>query len=75
MLRVSRSTVILLTLIAALFPARSIMAQARFPEVAKLPSHPEFPDPLVMFDGSRVTSKKQWFDKRRPELKALFQHY
>jgi hypothetical protein len=51
------------------------MAQTHFPEVAKLSAHPEFPDPLVMFDGSRVTTKQQWFDKRRPELKALFQHY
>src|SRR5215471_2614129 len=72
---VSRSAAILLVLFAALLPARIVMAQTRFPEVAKLPSHPEFPDPLVMFDGQRVTSKEQWFDKRRPELKALFQHY
>jgi hypothetical protein len=29
-----------------------------------------------MFDGkTRVTTKEQWTDKRRPELKALFQHY
>jgi hypothetical protein len=28
-----------------------------------------------MFNGERVTTKEQWFDKRRPELKALFQHY
>jgi hypothetical protein len=66
---------IFLTLLATLIPARTIMAQTRFPEVDKLPSHPELPDPLVMFDGSRVTSKQQWIDKRRPELKALFQHY
>jgi hypothetical protein len=57
-----------LTLTAAL-------AAADFPEVDRLPSHPGLPDPLVMFDGTRVTTKEQWFDKRRPELKALFQHY
>ena len=28
-----------------------------------------------MFDGRRVTSRDQWFKERRPELKALFQHY
>ena len=28
-----------------------------------------------MFDGTKVTSKEQWNEKRRPELKALFQHY
>jgi hypothetical protein len=71
----SRSTAILLALFVTLLSARTVMAQTRFPEVAKLPSHPEFPDPLVMFNGERVTSKQQWFDKRRPELKALFQHY
>ena len=33
------------------------------------------PDPLVCLDGSRVTSKDQWEQKRKPELKRLFQHY
>ena len=33
------------------------------------------PDPLVMLDGHRVASKEEWVAKRRPELKALFQHY
>jgi hypothetical protein len=28
-----------------------------------------------MFNGKRVTTKGQWFQQRRPELKALFQHY
>ncbi|HTU22202.1 MAG TPA: acetylxylan esterase [Gemmataceae bacterium] len=51
------------------------MAQTRFPEPEQLPSHPDLPDPLVMFNGDRVTTKEQWFDKRRPELKKLFQHY
>ncbi|MCS7047461.1 MAG: acetylxylan esterase, partial [Gemmataceae bacterium] len=35
----------------------------------------DLPDPLVMLDGTRVTSKEQWFSQRRPELKKLFQHY
>ncbi len=51
------------------------MALAGFPEVSELPSRPELPDPLVMFDGSRVVSPEQWTEKRRPELKELFQHY
>ena len=50
-------------------------AQVDFPEVSKLPSQPGLPDPLVMFDGERVADKEQWIAKRRPELKALFQHY
>ncbi len=28
-----------------------------------------------MRDGSKVTTRKEWEEKRRPELKALFQHY
>src|SRR5262249_21241328 len=48
---------------------------ADFPPPEKLPPHPGLPDPLLMFDGSRVTTKEQWRAKRRPELKALFQHY
>jgi hypothetical protein len=51
------------------------VARAGFPEVSELPSRPELPDPLVMFDGQRVTTKGQWVKKRRPELMALFQHY
>jgi hypothetical protein len=31
------------------------------------------PEPLVMRDGTPVTSKRQWFDRRRPELQAMFQ--
>ena len=50
-------------------------ALADFPEPAKLPSQPELPDPLVMFSGERVKTKDDWTKNRRPELKALFQHY
>jgi hypothetical protein len=51
------------------------VAAADFPPVAELPSRPELPDLLVMFNGERVKNKEGWFGKRRPELKALFQHY
>jgi len=47
----------------------------RFPEVAKLPSQVDLPDPLVMLSGTRVTTKEQWMRVRRPELVALFEHY
>ena len=46
-----------------------------FPPVSELPLRPETPDPLVMLDGKPVKTKKEWIGKRRPELKALFQHY
>lgn len=51
------------------------MARADYPPVDKLPASADLPDPLVMLDGTRITSKKAWEEKRRPELKGLFQHY
>jgi hypothetical protein len=50
-------------------------AAQNLPELSQLPSQPDLPDPLVMFNGQRVTSKEQWIEQRRPELKQLFQHY
>lgn len=46
-----------------------------FPAVKQLPAQPQLPDMLVMFNGERVTTRRQWAQQRRPELKALFQHY
>jgi hypothetical protein len=46
-----------------------------FPSISELPLRPTAPDPLVMLDGTPVSTKADWFQKRRPELKALFQHY
>ncbi len=46
-----------------------------FPDPSELKPQAAMPDPLVMFDGQRVTSREQWFKERRPELKALFAHY
>ena len=45
------------------------------PEPGDCPVQAEFPDPLVMRDGTRITTKEEWLTKRRPELKELFQHY
>src|SRR5438105_2959195 len=63
------------TLFALFLLVSTTRAAEDFPDVSQLPSHPELPDPLVMFNGQRVTSKEQWINKRRPELKALFQYY
>lgn len=63
-----------MTVIATLLLAPGLAA-ADFPEVARLPSRPELPDPLVMLNGERVTTAEQWHKQRRPELKALIQHY
>ena len=46
-----------------------------FPVFENLPERPELPSPFVMMDGSQVETPEDWYDKRRPELKALFQHY
>jgi hypothetical protein len=54
---------------------RTLVNAERFPRVADLASQPALPDPLVMFDGRRVTTREQWFRERRPELIALFEHY
>lgn len=68
-------------------PTRSVLAPAAalllttaavgadFPAVDKLPARAELPDPLVSLSGTRILSKDQWQRERRPELKALFQHY
>lgn len=63
---------ILSTVLATLVVA---FIAADYPKPADLPAKPELPDPLVMFNGERVRSKEDWFQKRRPELKKLFQHY
>jgi len=51
------------------------VAAAEFPSFEQLPERPEPPDPLVMLDGTPVRTRDDWFNKRRPELKALFEHY
>src|SRR5687767_12375090 len=61
--------------VAALFAFIVNVHAEKFPPVSQLPIQNDFPDALVMFDGSPVTTKKDWLKKRKPELKALFQHY
>lgn len=53
----------------------AMIASADFPPAAKLPANPDLPDALVMLDGKKITTSEEWFEKRRPELKELFQHY
>lgn len=52
-----------------------LLAGADMPSIDKLPSHPELPDPLIALDGTKIAAKEQWVEKRRPELKQLFQEY
>ncbi len=60
--------------LAVLLLAMPVLA-ADFPEPAELKPIAEWPDPLVMRDGSRVENAADWTAKRKPELRALFEHY
>jgi dienelactone hydrolase len=55
--------------------AISSLVAADFPSPDRLPERTKLPDPLVMLDGEKITTKEDWLAKRKPELKALFQHY
>lgn len=48
---------------------------ADFPPPDKLTAKPDLPDPTIAFDGSKIGTVQDWEAKRRPELKALFEHY
>jgi hypothetical protein len=40
----------------------------------KVPEY-SLPDPLICLDGTRVSGKTLWFEKRRPEILDLFEHH
>jgi hypothetical protein len=61
--------------ILALLLGAVVTVRAGFPEPEDLPSQKELPDPLRMLDGRRIATPEEWKARRRPELKALFQHY
>jgi hypothetical protein len=72
-----KSALLLTILLAAagLTAEISVAGAADFPPVEQLPSRRDLPDPLTMFDGTQVTTREAWFQKRRPEIKALFDYY
>lgn len=41
-------------------------------EESKANPYPDFPDPLILNDGEKVTTPQMWWDKRRPEIVAMF---
>lgn len=65
---------LVLSCIVSTATACAVQAQP-FPAVEALPRNSELPDPLRLLGGDCVTSPARWQQARRPELKALFQHY
>jgi hypothetical protein len=55
--------------------AATLAKAQELPPFETLPERTELPDLFVMMDGTRVKSPEDWYRKRRPELKRLFQHY
>ena len=55
--------------------ATPALHDAGLPKPADLPAQTSLPDPLVMLDGRKVTTREMWLNERRPELIRLFQHY
>lgn len=51
------------------------IAAPQFPPVADLPARDGLPSWREFFDGRSVESPEQFIQERRPELKALFEHY
>jgi hypothetical protein len=46
-----------------------------YPEPKDLPPIHGLPDPLTYLGGARVESAADWTDRRKPELRQLFQYY
>src|SRR5689334_14931546 len=44
------------------------------PGVNELPVRKEMPDPMIMNDGARVTTVRQW-QKRRSEMRRILEYY
>ena len=63
------------TILPLVFAISLPLFAADFPASESLPAQAALPDPLLLQDGTRVTTKEQWQQRRAPELRALFQHY
>lgn len=63
----------LLTAVLAIFVYGTAQAQPTNYDESKVPDY-VLPDALVMSDGSKVVSREQWMEQRRPELMEMFRH-
>jgi len=70
-----RFGVLSLALLGACAPETVREPKRDFPDPATLPVKSDLPDPLVLLDGRKVATREQWEKERKPELRALFQHY
>ena len=63
-----------LSLVAILALMPNVRAD-EYPPPTELPSQAAMPDPLVMLDGSKVMTAKEWRERRLPQLRALLEQY
>jgi (4-O-methyl)-D-glucuronate---lignin esterase len=68
------STLFALVSLSALM-VDATLAETNFPPPQELPSQADFPDPLVTQSGKKVATVREWETTRKPELRALFEHY
>jgi len=68
------SVAIIIFLLNANAFGKNTIATNSFPEVADLPVQTNPPDVMTMMDGTKVTTPKQW-KQRREEMKAILEHY
>jgi hypothetical protein len=57
------------------YPGTTLAADRVFPEPEQLPVVKGFPDPLISLSGKTIATREEWLNERRPELRALFEHY
>ena len=63
-----------IALVVAILAGCLATSGATLPDVNALPMRKEMPDPLVMNDGAKVTSARQW-EARRMEMKRIVEYY
>lgn len=61
-------------LVRAQAPRPKSPATMTMPSVDKLPIHAEMPDPMILANGKRVTTRAQW-TKHRAEMKRVIEYY
>ncbi len=70
--RIGRLLIAVFAVAAAMIATATAAPPGTNYDEAKVPKY-ELPDPLVCEDGTPVRDAKTWFEKRRPELLALFE--